>query len=365
MGIKNLMKYIKTHNYNAIIKKDINDLKNKVICIDTPCILYKYKFSNHSYVKNSWVNNLIYFILKTKENNIDCVFVLEGIAPKEKDATKQNRYKARENVLKRSKFLSDLLENYRVTKTVSPNLEFEWKKLNLGDKFNEQAFENVLKKRQIYSEFVTKDDYTMFLDVLKAFNIKIVQSLNEAETTCAYLYSQKKCDYIYSQDSDVLAYYDTDGLVTDIDFKNNSFSYINKNVLLNNINLTRDEFLDFCILCGTDYNDTIPKIGIMTSYKYIRDNKNIFNIDLDKNYLDKLNITWVREKFKLKEFENAEISFEDFIEWPKCNQFDIHLLLKQYNIDLTNNVEKMLFELNKSEKSDDDILIESVFNLIV
>lgn len=355
MGIKNLMKYIKTYNSNAIIKKGINDLENKVICIDTPCILYKYKFSNHYYSKNSWVNNLIYFILKTMENNIDCVFIMEGVAPKEKDATKHNRYKARENVLKRSKFLNDLLENYRLTKTVSPELEFEWKKLKMGDQFDEQDFEKVLKKRQIYSEFVTKDDIAMFLEIVKAFNIHVVQSLNEAETTCAYLYSKKKCDYIYSQDSDVLAYYDTDGLVTDIDFKNNSFSYIDKNVLLNNIDLTREEFLDFCILCGTDYNSSIPKIGVMTSYKYIKENKNIFNINLNQNYLDKLNITWVREKFKLKEFENY--TNEDFIvNWPNCNQFELDRILEQYNIVLINGVQHMLFKLNESNNNttDDD-----------
>ena len=356
MGIKNLMKYIKTHNSNAIVRKGINNLENKVICIDTPCILYKYKFSNHTSVKNGWVNNLIYFILKTIENNIDCVFILEGTAPKEKDVTKHNRYKARENVLKRSKFLNDLLENYRLTKTVSPDLEFEWKKLNLGDQFDEQAFENLLKKRKMYSEFVTKDDNAMFLEIVKAFNIHVVQSLNEAETTCAYLYSKKKCDYIYSQDSDVIAYYDTDGLVTDIDFKNNTFSYIDKNILLNNLDFTRDEFLDFCILCGTDYNSAIPKIGIMTSYKYIKENSNFFT-KLNQSCLDRLNVNWIREKFKLKEFENEEGIFEDFIvKWPKCNQFELYRILEHYNIVLTNTVEKMLLDFNESNKTDDDDL---------
>ncbi len=42
--------------------------------------------------------------------------------------------------------------------------------------------------------------------------------------------------------------------------------------------LTHEEFVDFCILCGTDFNHNIEKIGAVRAYDLIKKHKSIKNL---------------------------------------------------------------------------------------
>jgi dTDP-4-amino-4,6-dideoxygalactose transaminase len=44
--------------------------------------------------------------------------------------------------------------------------------------------------------------------------------------------------------------------------------------LIKNLELKQEEFLDLCIMCGTDYNKNIPKVGSATAYKKIIELRN-------------------------------------------------------------------------------------------
>ena len=60
--------------------------------------------------------------------------------------------------------------------------------------------------------------------------------------------------------------------------KSDKISKINLEVLLKELNLNYDQFVDVCILCGCDYTDSIPGIGPMKSYDLIQKYKQIENI---------------------------------------------------------------------------------------
>ena len=68
-------------------------------------------------------------------------------------------------------------------------------------------------------------------------------------------------------------------------------------------------FLDFCIMCGTDYNKTIPKIGFEKSFKLIKEFTNLENIEnhLVELEMDILNYKRIREIFNYKENEYINI----------------------------------------------------------
>ena len=57
--------------------------------------------------------------------------------------------------------------------------------------------------------------------------------------------------------------------------------------VLNELNITMDQFIDLCILCGCDYIPSIRGIGPKTAYKLIKQHKTIEkivkNIDTKKN----------------------------------------------------------------------------------
>lgn len=343
MGIKFLMKFIKQNYRECIYEKDISELSGKIIAIDTPCLMYKYKYTinNHG---NNWVNYLLFFILNCIKNNIDTVFVLEGKAPKEKDITKAKRSKVKENIVKRREYLTKLFEQYKEDGNLTSELLDEWKKMEDNNPFSEKVFEKNLKKIQLYSECVSKEDYNLFYKILEAFNINVYQSLSEAETTCAYLYKKNKVSFIYSHDSDVLAYVPTNGFIVDIDFKKNKFEFVDKKKLLELMSFSETQFMDFCILCGTDYNKTVPKIGIKTSFRLISEKLSIDNLNFSEEHLEQLKVSWIRDKFNLKEF--SDFVFEDFIiKWPFCNLEKINDIISCYGIVLYFHVKNMLSKI--------------------
>jgi 5'-3' exonuclease len=61
------------------------------------------------------------------------------------------------------------------------------------------------------------------------------------------------------------------------------------------MNFTQEQFIDLCILSGTDYVATIPKVGAKTAFSLINEHISIENIikqnskyELPENYLEKV-----------------------------------------------------------------------------
>ena len=47
---------------------------------------------------------------------------------------------------------------------------------------------------------------------------------------------------------------------------------------MESLGLTEEQFIDFCIMCGCDYNKNIPKVGPANSYTLIKEHKSIDNL---------------------------------------------------------------------------------------
>ena len=50
---------------------------------------------------------------------------------------------------------------------------------------------------------------------------------------------------------------------------------LNETIILNELKLTDDQWIDFCILCGSDYTNRIYGIESPNAYKYIKKSNNI------------------------------------------------------------------------------------------
>ncbi len=82
---------------------------------------------------------------------------------------------------------------------------------------------------------------------------------------------------ILSVDSDTLVY-GIENLICEIDLHTGVCFNINYTILLKKMGMNPEEFTDFCILCGTDYNSNIFKVGIKGALKYIKKYKSIENL---------------------------------------------------------------------------------------
>lgn len=342
MGIKNLTNFIKKKYNTSIEQKPITELISKTICIDTPCLIYKLKFSNNCENPKNWVNNFIYFIIKLLNNNTNMWFIMEGTSPLEKKNTQEQRSISKIKLINRTNYLKNLLNNFFLDNIITEEIKSEWEKIKPKDSeenFNPSIFEKKIKKRELYSGYVTTEDYNLLKQILDVFDIPYIYSENEAETLCAYL--NNKIDFVYSHDSDVLAYINSVGFINNLNFTENVFTFINKKKLLDLMNLDNEKFIDFCILCGTDYNTTVKKIGITTAFKLISENNKIENLNFNKEEFDLLNIKWIRDKFNLIEFNKTE-SYNFPFRFNYLNIDLLNTIVEENNINLYSYVKEMI-----------------------
>lgn len=339
MGIKNLMQFLKKKHNECISVKNIEELRDKTICIDTPCLVYKYKFSSEN-----WINQMIYFIVQNIQNNTDMLFIMEGKSPVEKKSTQIQRRESRDKVNNKTKYLKVLLDEYKETGKISEELNTEWKKLSKDD-FTENQFERIIKKRESYNISVTNEDYNILQKLLDSFNVSWITSENEAETLCGYINNVKKCDYIYSHDSDVLAYTGVNGFINEINFKEKSFTFVCKKTILKELKINEEQFIEFCILCGTDYNvNDIKKFGIISSYNFISSNKQINDMKLDQDIREKLNVDFVKNKFSHQDCNHIEFKYK----WPLFDKDKLHKIIQDYSLVLYKNTWSLIENLNKN-----------------
>jgi flap endonuclease-1 len=101
----------------------------------------------------------------------------------------------------------------------------------------------------------------------------------------------------------------------------NKIIQIDTQKVLENFGMTTEMFVDFCILSGCDYSDTIASVGPVTAFNMIKQYKSI------DNYIESLTVK--PEKF---DFETARKIFTEFdYEIPKkfiINSYDKKDLLK-------------------------------------
>jgi flap endonuclease-1 len=77
-----------------------------------------------------------------------------------------------------------------------------------------------------------------------------------------------------SEDMDCLTF-GTPVLLRGFSNKDEPVIEINLELALKELEISMDEFIDICILCGCDYCDSIDGIGPTKAYKFIKENKNI------------------------------------------------------------------------------------------
>ncbi|GAA5824125.1 hypothetical protein JCM11251_001530 [Rhodosporidiobolus azoricus] len=104
---------------------------------------------------------------------------------------------------------------------------------------------------------------------------------HEAEGVCSALYALGLVDYVVSEDLDVVVY--DAPLLRRITTSANGgrskgkepMAVVDPIRMRELLDLTREEFVDWALLCGTDFTERIPFLGPMTSLKLIRQHSSI------------------------------------------------------------------------------------------
>ena len=176
-------------------------------------------------------------------------------------------------------------------------------------------FEEYINKKESQLIVITEQDTNKIKELCDVFGVPYFQSENEAETLCCQMCKNvkeneetksKKAIGVISEDSDVLAY-GSDMLVCDLNISNGECNVIYLPSLLQKMELTQREFLEFCVLSGTDYNSNIPGIGSVKCIELIRKYKSISQIfNNEKIMIEKKINDMIKKRANVKKLDYSQ-----------------------------------------------------------
>lgn len=348
MGIHGFNQFIKNNYPDIIHKEHISLFAYERIFLDISSFIYKYLFV-YGDETNEWIKHLINFFILFKKNKIRLVPVFDGKPPQEKQDEINSRKLQREKTTNKIEQVITCFNNYNQNIHSDNELEIlkdiinKNKNRNLFNDGNNDKEKNILsskdieyindyiQKNQKNSVYVKQKHTDQLKEALTELGIPFIQADGETESLCCSLVKQKLGVAVISIDSDCFAYR-CPIVINDID-KFGKISIIFTKELCENLQLSEEELIDFCILCGCDYNilNKLPNVGPSTALKLIKTYKKIENIDKYKiEQLELLNYKRCRDLFN---FENNKIynlieektNIEKFLKWCEINDIVINI----------------------------------------
>ena len=294
MGIKDLNKFINTHVPESIQTKDLCYFRGQKIAIDTSIFMYKYLYKNDNFLEGFFQQ-----IFKLSAYNITPIYVFDGTPPSEKKYVLDNRKQKRKNIDSKKEVLKNKY------------LEFKRKKLNTVNILLE------IKKLERKSIKITNEHITKLKEMLDLMSIKYIQANCEADAYCGALYQHGVVDACISDDMDFLTC-GSNKLIRNFNLSNNTVLFYDLDLILKKLSITREQWVDICILCGCDYTKKIKGINYKNALNLIIKFGNIENIilnikninleDIENSYLDNFDYTCCRRIFDNYKYIKTKLS---------------------------------------------------------
>ena len=331
MGIKDLKLLIKKFTPECIIKKHYNEINNKTIAVDISIYLYKFMYGN-----NNLILNFLKQIEKLKQYNIKPIYVFDGKPPDEKQTIIDNRKEIKRKKYERKEDIEKKILEY--DKIISESSNSEQVKIY---EENKKILTIELNKLKLTIINIKDSDILSLKELFDYLGILYIQADTEAEIVCSQLCKQGIVYGCLSDDTDVLAN-GSFKFLTCYNFKNDFLIEYDYNLILEKLELTKEQFVDLCILCGCDYTCKINKVAYITAYKLIKEYKSIENII---------------ENIKTNEKYNINEVFLKKFDYKKCRDIFLNSSydLSQYNLDEKKYNKDELLKFVKKNKINYDI----------
>jgi flap endonuclease-1 len=314
MGIKKLYKFLNNRKlikkYNSLTKyvnnNKNNNKKSIVIAIDFWLYAHKFKYSYGNIIIGFWNQ-----IIRLLTHRIIPLYVFDGKAPIEKQNIIQTRYNKKNKLkIKLDKIYEDI-DNNNNNNIIVNNLNYAKKKL------------------EKYILNITKNDIDNIQEFFNIIQIPYLVANGEADSLCAKLY---KLDYItccLSDDMDMLAL----GCGKTIKFNNKIILEFDLYYILQNLEISYEQFVEMCILFGCDYIKLPFKIDVNEIYELIKHYGSIDNILTSANHPDISHDNIKCEKF-IKSYNTAkDILMKSYSDEEIQNDF---------NIQINNNIDPFI-----------------------
>uniref|UniRef100_A0A5B6ZGV8 Flap endonuclease 1 n=1 Tax=Davidia involucrata TaxID=16924 RepID=A0A5B6ZGV8_DAVIN len=260
MGIKGLTKLLADNAPKAMKEQKFESYFGRKVAIDASMSIYQFlivvgrvgteMLTNEAGEVTSHLQGMFTRTIRLLESGLKPVYVFDGKPPDLKKEELAKRYS------KRVDATEDLTEA-----------------LKTGNKEEIEKF----SKRTVK---VTKQHNDDCKKLLRLMGVPVIEAPSEAEAQCAALCKSGKVYAVASEDMDSLTFGAPRFLRHLMDPSSRKVPVMEFEVskVLEELNLTMDQFIDLCILCGCDYCDSIRGIGGQTALKLIRQHGSIENI---------------------------------------------------------------------------------------
>ena len=316
MGIKRMNKFlgeknlIKIHNnLNDMIRNNkqteyqVFNTRNKCyrLAIDTMLYAHKFKYSYNDMIYG-FINQIINFL----NNRILPIYIIDGLAPDEKSDIIKTRNEKKN----------------RLDKKID-QLKQEMMKESDNNKINQ--LNTKIKQLTRSNVKISKSDIDNLINLLNHMNIPHIRANGEADALIGLLYENNSIDSCLSEDMDILVF----GCRKMIKFSNKKIYEYNLDYILENLDITFDQYIDMCIYFGCDYSRPLPKVNPNTIYDNIY-NKTIsdfINNSLNTENYNKYIYNFNKAKSVFISSKNNENSrYNNFqikynIDWDKLSVF--------------------------------------------
>lgn len=255
MGIKGLMKFLQEAAPKAIREIDSQAAyTGRMVAIDASMCLYQFLImirENHSGSYQNLTNEagevtshiigMLSRTIKLMESGIKPVYVFDGKPPELKLLELQARREKREAA-----------------------------KENLAAAVEAGDAEQILKNTKMTVK-VTKEQNEQTKELLRLMGLPVVDAPSEAEATCAALCRDGKVYAAATEDADCLTF-GTKILIRNLmaaESQKKQIMEVSLERALEQLGVTMDQFIDFCILSGCDYCDTLKGVGPATAIRLL------------------------------------------------------------------------------------------------
>ena len=288
-----------------------------------------------------YISGVVSYLSELLANSITPVIVYDGKPPQEKyEIAHQKRDKAK----KKNQESFEELRTQLIAESRGGNIFAITSK----------------KKDEIAAKYAAATNPTaevklLFKIAMTAMGIPQLQAIGEAEWLCSFLCRQGFVDAVYSRDTDCLPH-GCPYLIHDRGWVNNSRTgrtersgmVMTLAPLLKGVNMSHETFVDFCIMCGCDYNIKIGGIAAGGAFKLMQEHRSIDKLPATRGKTslnrESLNHNRCREIFSVTRVPGKS---QEEIYSSLCENPDYTLRIKPFKEDKE--------DITSPEESGDDI----------
>lgn len=321
MGIKNLHGFLKKKIPHVYEEVHLSEYAFKRVAVDAAIYLCKFKTS----FGVQWLSGFVQMCAVFRDNGIHPVFIFDNVFPPEKNEEKRRRADARIQTRNRLETLRSEWEVLRerlitIDKTRHCSIRdpaipidlysFLFKTFISTDSKMEDS-QHVISINDIDLEFdrlhntllvIDPEDNNRIRRLLDILRIPHMIAIGEAEATASYLNMWGIVDAVLTDDTDVLAY-GCPVFLHRLNIQDATCTRLRITDVVRSLGISSDAFLDFCILCGTDYNSNIPGIGCEKAFRLLKERGRIEDLGIHHE----IHYHRVREIFQKKPVVNNRI----------------------------------------------------------